>query len=293
MSEPLASVVVCTMASRADDLARCLASLAAAEGADRLEVLVVSWRGERVELPPAPDLAVRIVGSASRGAAGKKNDGVREARGAVIAFLDDDAAVREDYPSQLLAAFADRLDYAGGAVEPLFDIPVPSDFAPVLFSVGGFNRHGGMDRAEAWMSANCAFRRGFLLELGPFDVRLGPGGSYLPWGEDSELFRRAAARGRGAFAPDLVVRHRIQAVRLTVPYLLRRAWLAGRTLCLIDRRHRQDYARRALPIPLYALRTGLTSARWPGDLAARVKARRFAGYAYESLRLALLGMTPR
>jgi glycosyltransferase involved in cell wall biosynthesis len=281
------------MASRRDDLARCLASLAAAEGADRLEVLVVSWRGERMELPATSGVDLRSLKSAFRGAAGKKNEGFRVARGAIVAFLDDDAVVREDYPGRLLEAFADGVDYVGGVVEPIFDVPPPPEIAGVVFSVGGFNRHGSDERREAWMSANCAFRRGFLGSLGLFDPRLGPGGSYLPWGEDSEMFRRASVRGRGVFAGEVVVRHRIQADRLTVRYLLRRAWLAGRTLCLIDRRHKPGYARRALPVPLYALRTGLAAARRPGDLAVRVKARRFAGYTYEALRLALLGMTPR
>ena len=293
---PAVTVVICTMTSRLVYLGRCLESLVAARGNETAEVLLVAMAGEDMSGPLARfgaqlDLGVRF--AATRGLSDKRNVGAAAARSEIVAYLDDDAVVRADYFEAIRAVFAGGARYVAGAVEPSFEGPVPPGLEPALFSFGGFNRFGGRELRDRYIGANCLFRRDALLALGDFDTRLGPGSTWLPWGDDSEMFRRAADAGGVQFAPDVTVIHAIQAERLTKAYLLTRAYRVGRTGCALDRLHQPRFWRRALWTPAYLVRSALTPAWFSGRIEARVKVRQFAGYLTQLVLLLLRGMPRR
>lgn len=89
-SRPRISVVI--PSRRPEPLARCLAALARSElAAGELEAIVVV-DGEDVAMPSRRDdgLAVRWIRQPRSGPAAARNRGAEEARGAVLAFVDDD-----------------------------------------------------------------------------------------------------------------------------------------------------------------------------------------------------------
>lgn len=98
MSEPVVSVVVVSdyaggTPGTVDDYRHSLAALAAQDFDEPFEVLVSEWAGFRDAVPS--DLqqilpAIRMVYSEERSAFGLKNDGVRQARGALVAIIDAD-----------------------------------------------------------------------------------------------------------------------------------------------------------------------------------------------------------
>ena len=214
----------------------------------------------------------------------KRNAGWHAAETEVVAFLDDDAEVREDYFTALRAVFGAGAQAIAGAIEPRFEAELPEALRKVAFNLGGFNRWDGREEPKRWIGANCAFRREVLVRAGPFDPRLGPGGTWVPWGDDAEMFWRLRARGLVAFAPEVTVFHHIQPERLTRDYVLRRAVLGGRTLCVMDWLHKTRFWGKASRVPLlvvWSFVRGLGSR----DLAAALRWRRFLGYTIQMLRL--------
>jgi len=282
---PEISVVICTMASRKDYLRRCLASLRDAEGIDRAEVLLVFREGEDAREATerhSEGLPLRVLFSRTKGLSDKRNVGADGAAGRIVSYLDDDALVRPDWLRETVAAFAGGAACIAGAIEPIFEAEPPAELAGSLFRIGGFNRFGDEERRDLHIGANCAFRRDRLRELGRFDVRLGPGGTVLPWGDDSEMFRRAAKRFGVEFAPRVVVRHHIQPERLTADYVLLRAFRTGRTLCMIDRLHEPDFWRRASIVPAMWAKAALGAALRRDGIESRIARKRLTGYLWQA-----------
>ena len=66
-----------------------------------------------------------------RGISGARNSGIAAARGAIIAFLDDDAIAAPDWLEQLLAGYSSpNVLGVGGAIEPQWQGGRPRWFPP-------------------------------------------------------------------------------------------------------------------------------------------------------------------
>jgi GT2 family glycosyltransferase len=281
------SFVIPTLASRREDVRRCLAALrreCAEMDAEALLVVEDAAAARDLAGAAGPSFEVRLV-ERGGGAAARRNAAFRELRGEVVALIDDDAEPCEGYG----AALRERFGRAGarpavveaivqGAVWPAFDVEPPREILPVLFSVGGFNRHGERRREGVFISANCAFSREVLERTGPMREDLGPGGGGPGWGDDTEWHRRATAAGfPTAFDDRLAVRHRIQAERLTADYVISRAERVGRTLARLEWDARRPGGGVLLRQRILAAWARLRG----GGIEARCLARRLAGYADE------------
>ncbi|HYF22042.1 MAG TPA: glycosyltransferase [Caulobacteraceae bacterium] len=202
------SVIVCTR-DRPEDLARCLAALAAqrsppkevivvdnAPADGRTRAVVERFPGVRHLPEPRPGLSVA------------RNAGVRAANGALIAFTDDDVKVSPSWTSELVRAFERSDAYCVTGLV----LPAELDTAPqATFQVemGGFgdnciptlfdrrfvetNLWEGVQVWRIGAGANMAFRREVFERVGLFDEGLGAGASGCS--EDSELWRRVLAAG--------------------------------------------------------------------------------------------------
>jgi GT2 family glycosyltransferase len=223
----LVSVVVCTR-DRPEALASALPSIQALRHRN-FEVVVVDnaptsgATAEVVTRLAGRDRRVRYVVEPRPGLSRARNRGVREARGAVVAFTDDDAVVDPSWLDAVATAFGSdgrigcvtgpvpALDLGGdaqqqferrvswsGAAEPVvFDLRTPPAGAPLFpYAAGQFGT-----------GANMAFRRDALETAGPFDEALGAG-SRARGGEDLDMFVRVLRAGWAiAYEPAAVVRH--------------------------------------------------------------------------------------
>jgi len=275
------SFVIPSMRPRRAELLRCLAALARETTGIESEALVVvedHGAGAGLAERSTPDLAVRAVVQPG-GAARRRNTAFKALAGDVVALLDDDAEPSAGYGRALAARFADGADrVVQGAVWPAFDVEPSPELASVVFSIGGFNRHGDARRDDVFISANCAFTRCVLELVGPMREDMGPGSGGVPWGDDTEWHARATRLHVPTEFDDAVaVRHRIQADRIGVEAVLARAERVGRTRARIE----WD-ARRPGAIDLLRQRALAAWARTKGDgIEARCLARRLAGYADE------------
>lgn len=148
----------------------------------------------------------------NRGRAAARNEAWRRARGEWVAFTDDDCRPSPTWLAALVAAAAGEVSVVQGRTEPdpdgahLLDHPL----ARSLRIAGWTGRYE---------TANIAYRRSLLEDLGGFDPALA--GS----GEDTDLGWRAAAAGAaGAFAADAVVFHDVVVRDWRADLADRRRW---------------------------------------------------------------------
>lgn len=253
MSTALSVVIISR--GRPDWLARCLAALTQQDHPQMEVVLVADAAGLAVR----PDLGLKRLGVADANVAVARNLGLAQAAGAVVAFIDDDAAAEPGWASALAGAFADaRVIAATGPtrgpdgirwqaraerVTPDGIAPLDDDSARLWFPDAG--------GALSTLGTNCAFRRDALAAAGGFD----PAFAYHLDESDVNL-RLAAAfpQGAAAFVPDAVVWH--AAASGTA-----RAGGAPADLCAIGRSE-----------ALFARRFGAAPG-WQDRLRARQRAR--------------------
>ncbi|HET7697256.1 MAG TPA: glycosyltransferase [Vicinamibacterales bacterium] len=219
------TVAVCTR-DRAAQLGQCLDALTALEYPhDRLDLLIVD---NAPSDSSTRDLAagyprLRYVMEPRPGLNWARNRAVREARGEIVAFTDDDVSVDAGWIAAVAAAFEDEphaMCVTGLVVPDEIDTP-----AQALFETyGGFGR--GFDRAVYRVApgesagleyggagrfgtgANMAFRRSFFEREGLFDPALDVG-TPTHGGGDLEMFFRVLKTGHAlVYEPAATVRHR-------------------------------------------------------------------------------------
>ncbi|HWC82747.1 MAG TPA: HAD-IIIA family hydrolase [Pseudonocardiaceae bacterium] len=168
-----------------DNLRVLLEALDGASGPRPREVIVVDDRPGALELPlPVTGLPVEVVRSGGRGPAAARNTGWRKARGEWIAFLDDDVVVGDDWRDRLVADLAAATE-ATGAVEGRITVPLPRNRRPTD------DERGTAGLADArWITADMAYRRSVLDEVGGFDDRFP-----RAYREDADLGLRVCLAG--------------------------------------------------------------------------------------------------
>ena len=226
---PSISLVICTR-NRPDRLERCLSSLRALSPAPQ-EILVVDNDPASGLTQPVAERfpEVRYVPEPRHGLSAARNAGVRQSRGAILAFTDDDVIVDPGWIGAIAAGFDDQDDDQDDdhAVIAVTGLVLPAALetrAQFIFQVGepvfGWEyRAITFDRAffdstkrvgaRVWRlgaGANMAFRRDAFERVGLFDERLGAGAAGCS--EDSELWYRLLAEGyRCRYVPAAVVFH--------------------------------------------------------------------------------------
>ena len=186
-----ASVVVCTK-ERPELLRRCLEHVRAATAAVPGTEVIVIEQGEPSAGPICRDigLTATVVSDPGVGVSRARNIGVRNARGDVVLFTDDDCEVPGDWVLR--------------HVDALSDPEVSASFG----EVAGLSRWKKYDptalpsrhrrRASPWLvghSSNMAVLRSAMIAVGGFDERLGPGSSSRAAGEDADLIVRLLRNG--------------------------------------------------------------------------------------------------
>jgi glucosyl-dolichyl phosphate glucuronosyltransferase len=230
----LLTVAICTW-NRAGPLAATLDSLRALEepcGAG-WELLLVDNNStdgtRRVAGRFADRLPLRYAFEPRQGLSSARNRAVREARGDLVVWTDDDVLVGPGW----LRAYADAARqhpdaaFFGGPIEPHWLREPPGWLVRNLHVLGtafalrhlGPGRRAILEPKELPFGANMAIRRPALAAAG-FDPALGRVGAALTSGEETALLRALLARGeRGVWLGDAPVRHVLPPSRATRRYV--------------------------------------------------------------------------
>ncbi len=242
-SPPALSVILCTH-DRPGYLAACLAGLARQDltGA-AIETIIVdsasSPEGAARIASLAEQAGALLIRCAEPGLSLARNEGLVAATAPWVGYLDDDAVPEPDWASALLAAIARapaNTAGMGGRIIPHWEAPLPAwwpeDAVGTLTVIEhegeGVVGDGTLPAGVEPYGANMAFRTDALRDIGGFPLDLGRVGDRLISGEEAYVVRRLAQKGHAIFySGAFVVRHSIQAKRLTRDWLFSRLYWQG------------------------------------------------------------------
>ncbi len=258
---PSLTIAVCSK-DNPDELARCLESLLAARAAARawnIELLVVdnapSDERTRQWVDSLPE--VRYAREPRPGLDFARNCALREAKGELLSFIDDDVRVDRGWLDGLAEALTENPDAAAftGLVLPA---ELDTD-AQILFERrGGFEKRFETIRYGREMpehpfypcvggmfgtGCNMAFRRRVLLDLGGFDEALDAGAT-LPGGGDTDMLFRVVRAGHPlVYEPRFLVFHRHRRGYDQLRRQFARSWAQG-LMAFVHKSYRKDPAQR-------------------------------------------------
>jgi glucosyl-dolichyl phosphate glucuronosyltransferase len=259
-------------------------SPSAAREVARLARVVPNFRHLRVERP---------------GVSLARNVGARCARAEWIAYLDDDAIPEPDWVRAVLDATAapDPPAVIGGRILPQWEAPLPTWWPARLRGALSIIEHAqpgeyrtpelpaGVEPYAANMVVNVAA----LTAAGGFRSAVGRYGDALLSDEEVQLAWRLQDAGLSArFDPRMVVRHQIQADRLTPAWLVRRLYWQGAS-AVATRRLLGEGAKvwRALPRRLVVAALLAPAALIPKASSRLIGARWRLAYSAGFIRAAL------
>lgn len=183
-------------------LGRCVRSILANEHED-FELIVVDQSDACAALPA--DRRIRHVRTGTIGKSAALNVGIHEARGAILAFTDDDCTAPVGW-----LAHAESLFLAHPELEMAFGALVPIEHDPSKFHIQGnqlgtrtFRIIRGRRRSyvRGGAGANLVARRRVFDVIGEWDEQIGPGSRFKGC-EEWDIYYRALASGASvALAP--------------------------------------------------------------------------------------------
>jgi glucosyl-dolichyl phosphate glucuronosyltransferase len=237
------SVIVCSY-NRYELVAQAVRSVEkSATSLNGVELIVVENTPLRQRQPLALGPRAQIVLCEQPGLSNARNAGIQASTGDIVAFVDDDAIVGEEWCAAVLRAFATIPDAAvcGGRTLPRFSSPhrPPWYFHELVHHLSciDWGRTAHPLLPGQWIvGANMAFRRRVFEEVGFFDSALGrKGEASLLSNEEIAMIRRIG-RERVYYIPDMVVEHVIAEERLCPEWFRKRVFwqavsdvLAGET----------------------------------------------------------------
>ncbi len=175
-----------------------------------------------------------------------RNRGVQEARGDIVAFVDDDVYFDPNWLTSVYSTFSMHVDAdcLGGRSIPKFDVTEPDWLSDRILRFYGSTQSGEemrqMTFPEHPFGVNMAFRRRVFDVVGGFRPELGRKGTSLLSDEEKELFYRIAnARLKVLYVPDAIIYHRVSAERLDPHWLMRRAYWQGISSVIFDKHIRR------------------------------------------------------
>jgi glucosyl-dolichyl phosphate glucuronosyltransferase len=234
------SVILCTY-NRCQSLAKVLRDLACQMLPESVEweVLVVDNNsadrtadvvGEFCQGYPG---RFRYLFEAQQGLSYARNAGIRQARGDILAFVDDDVTVTPMWLQHVTEPFrSGKYAGAGGRILPDWSappprwLPVEARHALAPFAVFDLGSQAG-PLSEPPLGTNMAFRKEAFARYGCFRTDLGRCGAGLISNEDTEFGRRLLKAGEALrYEPSAVVYHPVSNDRLQKSFLLK--WWFGK-----------------------------------------------------------------
>jgi glucosyl-dolichyl phosphate glucuronosyltransferase len=228
-----ATVIVCSY-NRCQSLATTLESIAASTFSVPMEweVLVIDNNSSDQTREVAEDFCrrfpdhFRYLFEPQQGKSNALNTGIREARGEILAFTDDDVTVEPTWLENLTASLHDDAwAGAGGRIYPARDVSPPHWLAlKGPYSMAGLlalldRGEDACQLIEAPYGANMAFRKSMFEKYGGFRTDLGPPPKLR--GEDTEFCQRLMKAGeRLRYEPSAIAYHAVPENRLKKKYFL-------------------------------------------------------------------------
>jgi glycosyltransferase involved in cell wall biosynthesis len=238
------SIVVCAYTEkRWDDLATCIQSLQTQDEKPFEIILVIDHNPVLLTRAKEYFSEVTVLENPyQRGLSGSRNGAIEQARGDILAFIDDDAVASHDWLSHMMCGYDDpSILGVGGRILPQWEQGRPNWFPEEFDWVVGCT-YRGMPEAKAsvrnLIGCNMSFRREVFSILNGFSVDMGRIGT-LPLGcEETELCIRARQHWPNRiliYESTAMVTHRVPKSRATMGYFYSRCYSEGKSKAMLSR----------------------------------------------------------
>jgi glycosyltransferase involved in cell wall biosynthesis len=188
-----------------------------------------------------PELSVRIVPEPQPGQMFARVRGLKEARGRIVLFVDDDNWLEREYVALVAETMSTRPEIGalGGMSTAVYEENPPQWMARHhrWYAVSGLPQDGAQLSEVGFLwGAGTAFRRSGLEQILSHAFRVpGRQGASLPAGDDHELCYRLRRLGQRLFCdPGLRFQHYLPAQRVQWTYLRRLHYGEGEASVLLD-----------------------------------------------------------
>lgn len=238
MTQYRASLVICAHNPRPDYFARVISGCLEQRGlSSETEIVIVDsasasplvgW-GEK-----SPNC--RIIRSEEPGLARARVLGIRESKGGLVVFVDDDTVLTANYVAESMRILAERpyLAAIGGQLLPEFegDLPLQEFYYRNYLAIREFSQIGWSncweDFATSPIGGGMVVRRNIAeawadrAESSSWRIGLGRSGGNLSGGEDIDLLQMTCEKGYGkGIFPELKLTHLMPAQRLSPDFIVR------------------------------------------------------------------------
>ena len=187
-----------------------------------------------------PD-GVKIVIGEGYGLAFARNAGVKNSKGDIVAFIDDDAVADKHWLEKTVKNYGEpHVVGVGGSVKPLWQGRYPVWFPEELYWVIGCSYKGLPERranVRNPIGCNMSFRKSVFEKVGYFSSEVGRFGKKLLACEETELSIRALGKipnSKIVYDPLAVVYHRVDKHRASLTYVWARSFYEGVSKALIS-----------------------------------------------------------
>jgi glycosyltransferase involved in cell wall biosynthesis len=237
---PELSVIVCTY-NRSEYLPDLLESIKKQDfNRDRFELIIIDNNStdptstiSKDFINRSPDLNARYYLETNSGLSFARNRGIKESKGEVLVFVDDDAVAVPDYLLSIAEYFKSHSNIAagGGKILPRYENEPPDWMTPFLLPVVSALDMGDKIRyfpAKKYpIGANMFFRREVFDKVGMFNPNLGRKGKKLLGGEEKDMFLRMGSSQKIVYLPEACIFHIVPKKRLEQSYITEMAYGVG------------------------------------------------------------------
>lgn len=241
--KPLVSVVICTY-SRAGYLKKCLDSMLD-QTYDNFEVIVVNGPSTDNTEEVLKKYPFRVIQQKEKGGlSAARNLGIEEARGEIIAFIDDDGIADETWLEELTRLYTtEDIVSVGGKIVPVWLSEKPEWYIDMLgssLSLLDFSQNiERMTFPHCPYGCNMSFKKSIFGETGYFDVSLGRCLSKnLLSNDELDMYKLIDEEDyKTLYNPKAIVHHQIDASRLTKTWFKNRFYWQGISSAIFHKKH--------------------------------------------------------
>jgi glucosyl-dolichyl phosphate glucuronosyltransferase len=160
------------------------------------------------------------------GLSSSRNYGIQLSKGDYVAFIDDDCIANANWLEEIQKGIDRGAEILGGPLRPLFKAEPPTwwDEYDLGFFVGV-----GNSKDNAIWGANMIFKKTAFNKIGCFNTKIGRQKGKLFACEDAHLISKGRVSCKVMFMPNAEVRHLVKAERLSLRYILRWSYYAGKS----------------------------------------------------------------
>ena len=177
-----------------------------------------------------PSVTLRYFVETNQGLSHARNRGIKESKGDILVYVDDDATVNPDYLRTYADWFASHpeTDAAGGPIIPHYETGSEPRWMTYFIKrlLTGYlyfgNKPGPFPGDNYPGGGNAAYRSRVFEKVGLYNVELGRNGDSLGGGEEKDIFDKMKREGmQFIYLPQAILYHSIPGYKLEADYFNR------------------------------------------------------------------------